>query len=80
MTIRSVSAACGRWTCWSQLVHVCHGYGRLDGGRDGGGGRYAGGIKPGGVGRISGDGSLPLCMVKTLMTPNHTAFQVRSSG
>ena len=36
--------------------------------------------KTGGV-HMSGDaGALPECDVKTLMTPNHTAFQVRSSG
>ena len=32
------------------------------------------------VGRMLGDaGALPECEVKTLMTPDHTAFQVRSS-
>ena len=34
-----------------------------------------------GVGRISGDAvELPECDVKTLITPDHTTFQVRSSG
>ena len=34
-----------------------------------------------GVGRMSGDaGALPECVVRALMTPDHTTFQVRSSG
>ena len=34
-----------------------------------------------GVGRMSEDaGALSWCEVKTLMTPNHTAIQVSSSG
>ena len=33
------------------------------------------------VGHMSGDaGVLPECEVKTLMTPDHTAVQVRISG
>ena len=31
-------------------------------------------------GHVGDAGALPKCEVKTLMTPNHTAFQVRSSG
>ena len=36
---------------------------------------------PWGVGSMSGNAwTLPECEVKTLMTPDHTAFQVRSPG
>ena len=41
-------------------------------------GRYAGQSQGG---CMSGNaGALPKCEVKTLMTPDNTAFQVRSSG
>ena len=59
---------------------VCLGYGGLGGCRDGGGGWYECGTKPG-VGLLSaGVGSLPECGVKTPVTPDHTAFLMRSSG
>ena len=65
---------------WTMRV-ISHGYGGLNGGRVGGGGWHACGMKPGGVGRESGDaGALPEYEVKTLVTPDHTAIQVRSSG
>ena len=42
-------------------------------------GRHAGQIQ--GVGRMSGDaGSFPECEVNTLITPNRSTIQVRSSG
>ena len=37
--------------------------------------------KPGGAGRMSEDAEAhPDCLMKTLMTPDHIIFQVRSSG
>ena len=48
------------------LVHVCswQGYGGLAGDRDGGGGWYACGAKPGGVGHMLGDaGAFLECQV-----------------
>ena len=52
---------------------VGHGLGE---GMDGAGGWYAWVAKPGAVGHMSGDaGALPACKV---MTPDHTAFLVRS--
>ena len=54
-----------------------HSYGWLDGSSDGGVNR----TKPGGVGCMSGDArALPECKLKTLIAPDRTAFQVRSSG
>ena len=62
------------------LCIVNHGYGGLGGGRDGCGGWYVCGTKPGGVRCMSGvAGALPECEVKKLMTPDHTAIQVRTS-
>ena len=44
-------------------------------------GWYACRTKPRGVGHMSGDaGALPECKVKIMMTPDHSAFQVRISG
>ena len=59
--------------------YIYHGYGGLGGDGDGGGGWYACGTKPGGsivercqsTSQVRGD---------ILMTPDHTAIQVRSSG
>ena len=66
--------------CWCMYA-LSHGYGRFGGGRDGGGVGCACGTKSGGAGRMSGDtGALPVCEVMTLMTLDHTAIQVRSSG
>ena len=63
-------------------MYVCgrHGYGGLDGGRDGVGALYACGTKPGGI-RMSGDaGAFPKCVGNTLITPDRTTIQVRCSG
>ena len=58
-----------------------HSYGWFAGGMDGGGVCCACGMKPGDVGRMTGDaGELPECDMKTLITPDHMAFQVRLSG
>ena len=39
------------------------------------------GAKPGGIGRMSVNaGALSECEVETLMKPDHTALQMRSSG
>ena len=66
---------CSWWTCV-----VSRSYGGLGGDRDGGGGWLACGTQPGGLCRMSWDaGELPKCEVKTLMTPDHTAFHVHSS-
>ena len=59
---------------------VGHGCGGLDGGRDGDGGWYAFGTMPG-VGSMSEDArAFPECAVNTLITPDRTTIQVRSSG
>ena len=61
-------------------MYVCgsHGYGGLDGGRDGVG-KHAGQSQV--VGRMSGDtGAFPECVGNTLITPDRTTIQVRSSG
>ena len=75
----SVRSARGRRTVshhWCMCV-VSYGYGGW--GRDGGGGWYACGTK--GAGRMPGDAiALPDSEVKTVMTTDHTAIQVRSSG
>ena len=59
-----------------------HGYGGMGGGREGGfGGGWYACEKKTGVGCMSVvAGALPECEVDTVMTPNHTAFQVRGSG
>ena len=60
-------------------MYVCgsHGYGGLDGGRDGVGACGQSQV----VGRMSGDaGVFPEFVGNTLMTPDHTTIQVRSSG
>ena len=54
---------------------VSHGYGGSGGGRDGGG--MHAGQSQGGWWNV---GEYPECQVETLMTPDHTAVQVRSSG
>ena len=57
---------------------VSHGYYGLGGGRDGGGGLHACGTKP-----WVACQEMPehfLCVSDILMTPDHTAIQVRSSG
>ena len=61
------------------VVSYC--YDRLSGGRVGGGDWYACGTKSRVVSRMSEDaGALHECEVKALMTPDHTAFRVRSFG
>ena len=48
---------------------------------DGGGGWHACGTNSRGIGHMMGDaGALPEFEVNTLITPDHTAFQVCSSG
>ena len=61
---------------------VCHENGGWVGGcRDGGDGWYACGTKPGVGGRMLRDAVASSgCEVKILMTPDHTAGQMRSSG
>ena len=60
---------------------VSHGYGGLGGVRDEGGEWYACRTKPSGlVAYLEFAGVLPECQAKTLMTPDHTVVQVRSSG
>ena len=65
----------GLWLCV-----ISHGYGGWGG--NGGGQWYACGTKPEGlVGCLSEDaGALPDVCGDTLMTPDHTAYQVHSSG
>ena len=78
MTHRSARAARGRRSGYSQLVYVCgsHGYGGLDGGRDD---KHAGQSQV--VGRMSGDAAaFTECVWNTLITPDRTTIQVRSSG
>ena len=54
---------------------VSHRYGQMVGGRE------VCGTKSGGVGHLSGDAeAIPECEVKTLMTPDHTAYHVGSYG
>ena len=58
---------------------VSHSYGGL--GRDEGGGCQVCWTKPGGVDCMSGNaGVLSMCEVKTHMSPDHTAFQDRTSS
>ena len=58
------------------MIVVSHAHGGLGGGRDGRGGWYECGVV-----RMSGDGeALPECEEGTLMTPDHTAVQMCSSG
>ena len=53
----------------------------MGGCRDGGDGWYACGAKPGVGGRMLRDAVASSgCEVKILMTPDHTAGQMRSSG
>ena len=63
-------------------MYVCgsHGYDGLDGGRDGVVlGKHAGQSQV--VGRMSGDaGAFPECVGNSLITPDHTTIQARSSG
>ena len=63
-------------------MYVCrsHGHGGLDGGRDGVGAcKHA--VQSQVVGRMSGDaGAFPECVGNTLITPDRTTIQVRSSG
>ena len=60
------------------VTHSYYGFGRS---RDGHGGWQARRKKPRRIVCMSKDaGVLPECEVKTMMTPNHTAFQVHSSG
>ena len=83
MTLRSTRIALGRRTVshsWGMGV-ISHSYGGFGGDRDGGGGCRACGTKPRGVGGMSGDDRpLPESEVELLMTPDHTAMQMRSSG
>ena len=82
MILRSARAARGRWSGYSQLVYVCgsHGYGGLDGGRDGAGVWYACGTKPGGYSHVERCHSTFRVRGDKLMIPDHTTIQVRSSG
>ena len=59
---------------------VSHGYGGFGGGRDGGGGRHACGTKLGGWSHVRRCRSTSRVRYDTLMTPDNTAIQVRSSG
>ena len=56
------------------------GCGELGGGMDGDGGWYACGRIPGGWSHVGRSRSTSRVSCDTLMTPDHTAFQVRSSG
>ena len=82
MILRSARAARGRRLGLSQLVYVCgsHGYGGLDGaGMEFVLGRHAGQSQV--VGRMSGSvGAFSECVGNTLITPDRTTIQVRSSG
>ena len=65
--------------CWCMCV-VSDGYGRLGGGCDGGGGWFACRTKTKGLLECRQMiPRFPTCEVKTLMTPDHTAVQIRSS-
>ena len=60
---------------------ISHSNGGMGEGRVECGGWLAYGTKPGGVSRLLIDaGALNECEMKTLMTSDHTAFQVRSSA
>ena len=62
------------------LCVISYGYGGFGGGRDGGGGWLHAGQSQG-VGCMSGDaGAFPECDVKPLMTLDHTAVLIGSSG
>ena len=62
------------------LCVVGHGYGGLDGGRDGGGGWYVCGTKSGSWSHVGRSRSTSRVRGDALMSPDHIAVQVRSSG
>ena len=59
---------------------VSHDYSGFGGGRDGGGGLYACGTKPTDCPNVGRCQSTSQVRSDTLMTPDHTALQVRSSA
>ena len=78
MILRSARAARGRWSSWCMCVVVMAMVGWMGAGMELVLGRHAGQSQV--VGRMLGDaGAFPECVGNTLITPDRTTIQVRSS-